>query len=301
MKLSIDDRQCLIPFEFNSLRSDWYASNQSLPRYVRQTIIGKKCFEFLNFPRQWLPVFEWFEVPWRGSISPINYLPIYSELVEIEILAVIKRARNEGLLRTLVESTSHLDPIISDFLYILDNSLDIIDELVKKEIHEFGLEKPKRKTILLNGWQSYGRQSVRVIETLVKNISTNKKICATLPCSLVRPYNKSRTHKSIYRILEEEGYIINDIHKVVITSLGVLPEEIWELPQVIRYDAGVPDIYRTLRMVRSFFKLADYDCVLDCLQFPPYSDILEIVNREGIIREIIKIPIPHKRHYIIRD
>lgn len=301
MKIGKADQQYFIPFEFKSLRSDWYASNQSLPRYVRQTITGNRRYEFLNFPRQWLPIFEWFEIPWRGSIAPINYLPIYSELAEEEILLIINRAISEGLLRTLVESTSHLDPIISDFLYILDNSLDIIDKLLEKELNEFGAKKSNRKTIILNGWQSYGRQSVRVIEKYIKSISTNRKICATLPCSLVRPYNKSQTHKRIYRILEDEGYNIDELHKVVITSLGVLPEEIWKLPQVLRYDAGVPDIYRTLRIVRSYFRHVDYDYVLDCLQFSPYSDTLKIAHNEGIIREIIKIPVPKKRHFIIRN
>ncbi|HEY0003837.1 MAG TPA: DUF5591 domain-containing protein [Pyrinomonadaceae bacterium] len=286
-------------FAFNSLRRDWYSSNQALPRLVKQSAQGVRQIIFVGFPRQWIPIFEWYGVQWKQSIEPQHYLPFFSDLSEPQLLKIIDRAKQEGVLRSLVESTAMLDPIISDFLYIVDNSVKADSPAMQNELATVSSTDSKRKTLMLNGWQSYGRPSIRLLEKAVEQIVPDAKIAAALPCSYTRPYDRSQTHKQIYRILTEEGYDLDKVHLVVITSLGVLPREVWTLPQVIKYDAGVPDIYRVLRLVRSYFSKADYDCVLDCLQFMPYSDALTIAHREGVIKQIRKVPVPKKRHFVI--
>lgn len=84
------------------------------------------------------------------------------------------------------------------------------------------------------------------------------------------------------------------------TSLGVLPEEVWGDQEVLAYDAGVPDLFRALRLTRSFFKTHRYSSVIDCSQYPPYSDILGIVKREGLIRKLIRIDVPKRRTFYLR-
>jgi hypothetical protein len=76
------------------------------------------------------------------------------------------------------------------------------------------------------------------------------------------------------------------MHRVVLTGLGVLPEELWSAPEVLTYDTGVPDIYRLLRLSRGYFRQAQYAMVIDCLQFKPYSEILAILHREGVIQQL---------------
>jgi hypothetical protein len=83
--------------------------------------------------------------------------------------------------------------------------------------------------------------------------------------------------------LKEVGIDKAYVDAVVISSVGVLPEHLWNHPVALAYDAGVPDIYRTLRLVREFFSARRYEKIVDCLEFQPYTDCLEIAQREGLI------------------
>lgn len=287
-------------FQFSSIRRDWYIANAFLPRVVRGCLEGRRTREFHGFPRQWIPIFEWFGIPWANSIEPPEYIPFFSDLSEEAIVEIVNRAKSEKSLRILVESATMYDPILSDFLYIVDNTISTASPAMLNEMKEI-TEQPekKKRRLILNGWQAYGRPSVRTLEAVVMKVKPKARIAVVLPCSFHRPYWKSKTHKKIYRILKEHKYRLEKLHRIVITSLGVLPEEVWDMPQVLTYDAGVPDIYRILRLVRSYFSEAGYQCVIDCLQFEPYSDVLKIVQREGIIKEIRKIKIPGQKHFYI--
>jgi hypothetical protein len=288
--------------DFRSLRSDWYAGNQTLPRVVRQVVEGKRHLTFVNFPRHWLPIFHLLELPWNCTTDPPDYVPFFSDLSEGEILTVIRRTKSHRMLRSMVESVSICDPIISDFLYIFDNTVSANSSYFQAELNGFDKQPigSRKRTLFLNGWQSYGRPGVRAIEHAVDSMSTSFTMAAVFPCSLKRPYHLSRTHKRLYAILRESGYDLSRLHRIVLTSLGVIPEEAWSLPQVLVYDAGVPDIYRILRLTRRYFKRTSYRVVLDCLQFEPYSDVLRIIEREGLIGTLIKIPTPRKRHFFLR-
>jgi hypothetical protein len=100
--------------------------------------------------------------------------------------------------------------------------------------------------------------------------------------------------------LARRGYDLKQYHRVVVTSLGVLPEEVWSEPEVLSYDAGVPDIYRTLRLVREYFGRQGYRAVVDCSEFEPYSDVLRIVQREGRIRRLERVRIGRCRQFYVR-
>src|ERR1700680_3057650 len=92
-------------FAFKSLRRDWYVSNEALPRAVRHTVRGRKCYRFVGFPRQWVPVFEWYCVPWSDSVAPLDYLPLFSDLTETAVVRLVSRAKANHSLRLMVEST----------------------------------------------------------------------------------------------------------------------------------------------------------------------------------------------------
>src|SRR6516164_8959822 len=99
------------PFRFQSLRRDWYVSNEALSRAVRHAVAGRKRYRFIGFPRQWVPVFEWYGVPWARSVPPLDYVPLFSDLSEGDVLRIVAAARANRALRLLVESTSALDPV----------------------------------------------------------------------------------------------------------------------------------------------------------------------------------------------
>jgi hypothetical protein len=286
-------------FPFESLRSDWYASNSALPKAFLRFISGKRNYIFTGFPRQWIPIFEWFQIPWQKSIDPSFYIPIFSDFSEKKILDLIRRIENNKSMRIFVESVSMYDPIVSDFLYILDNSISITEEkYLVKDLNEFN--NHKTKNLYLNGWQSYGRLSIRKFTSDILKITPQKANALILPCSLKRPYNASKTHKNIYKILSDNGFCVDTFHKIVITSLGIIPEEFWGNEIVISYNSGVPDIYRLLTLSRRYFKNFSYDLVIDCLQFRPYTDILQIIHLEGLIKNLERINVPHTEHFSIR-
>jgi len=86
----------------------------------------------------------------------------------------------------------------------------------------------------------------------------------------------------MWRELESIGFKQSQVHQIVVTALAIVPEELWEHAVVLKYDAGVPDVYRLLRLGRAYFSRNRYERIIDCLQFPPYSDVLQILAREGL-------------------
>ena len=280
---------------FDDIRDDWYRANQLVPRLVREALRGHEKFVFRRFPRQWIPLFEYYGLAWDKSQAPGQHIPLISEMSEEEITRHCRVASSQGTLRSLVESIVVLDPVLADFLYILDNSSN----------HRPGpcatlVEAQFRGTIRLTNWQSYGRPEVQDFEREVDQISVRKQVAVVLPCSRRRPYQTSRTCHRIWRALHEEGYERTDLHQVVVTSLGIVPEELWSHPVVLRYDGGVPDIYRVLRLARRFFLRNRYANVIDCLQFPPYSDVLAILQREGTIKRLSRGPAQTSRQFYVR-
>jgi hypothetical protein len=281
---------------FISIRDDWYKANQLMPRLVRKALVGSSSALFRGFPRQWIPLFEYYGLKWADSCSPSEYMPLVSEMSEAQLLQHCVKSKHHGVLRTLVESIVTLDPVLADFLYVLENSVPLKHTAPKCSISE-SAKLPLR----LTGWQSYGRPEVRQLEAEIDGIMMKGAIAVILPCSRHRPYGASRTHARIWRKLREEGYESADSHRVVFTSLAIVPEELWDHPVVMNYDAGVPDIYRLLRLARRFFGRNRYDVVVNCLEFQPYSDVLSILSKENVIRNLITGPVRRNRQFFLRS
>jgi len=284
----------MIEVRFNVIRGDWYRANQLLPRIVRKALSTSDSSVFKGFPRQWIPLFEYYGLAWVDCRQPQDYIPLVSEMSDRQLAIYCNKARDHGTLRTLVESIVVLDPVMADFLYILDHTTAFIPSSQETE-------NVSPRTIRLTNWQSYGRPEVRALDKEIDKIETKKSVAIVLPCSLRRPYNASRTHKRIWGALSRKGFKPENVHQIVMTSLGVLPEELWTHPTVLRYDAGVPDIYRNLRLARRFFQRNRYQHVLDCLGFAPYSDVLTLLRLEGTIKDLTKGPVKHSRQFHLRS
>jgi uncharacterized protein DUF5591 len=280
---------------FDDIRSDWYKANQLLPRLVRSALRDAGSVRFLGFPRQWIPFFEYWGLAWDECRPPGEHMPVVSELSDTQLAESCRLAEMHGTLRSLVESVAVLDPVLADFLYILDNTRDCGPRL-----NAANSGNESRRIVRLTSWQSYGRPEIRQLEIEVDRIEAQKPIAVVLPCSRRRPYGASRTHRRIWLALEKLGIRPLSVHRVVVTSLGIIPEEMWTHPVVLAYDAGVPDIYRTIRLARRFFARNRYRKIVDCLQFVPYSDVLAILQREGIVRSLSRGPVSQSRQFYVK-
>jgi hypothetical protein len=181
-------------------------------------------------------------------------------------------------LRQLAEIFTATDPVLADVMHKLDRRL--------------GAHGPDAGGPLpLTGWQSYGRAEVQQLTADISKLPfSGRRRAVAMPCSRARPYGRSKTHRRLWRELACIPIERDSVDVLVISSIGVVPFPFWDHPVVLRYDSGVPDIYRVLRLMRSFFSTHQYDVVVDCLEFQPYSDCLGVVAREGIIGRINEGP-----------
>ncbi|MHA1452754.1 MAG: DUF5591 domain-containing protein, partial [Promethearchaeota archaeon] len=79
--------------------------------------------------------------------------------------------------------------------------------------------------------------------TLITNVEPkpNTKICVFLPCSMTKPYSKSKSHRNFRKIIRNAAQKWNKyISEVIITSpIGVVPRELEEVFPAAHYDISV--------------------------------------------------------------
>ncbi|MDZ4110396.1 MAG: DUF5591 domain-containing protein [Brevundimonas sp.] len=272
---------------FGALRSDWFYANDIVPRHLVRARAGERIM-FDGFPAHWLPLIAWCGGVWANAQAPERHLPLVSDAGPRGVEAMVFAARSNNELRTLVEAVACLDPVLADALYIVDQkAAPRVDE----------------ETLWLTSWASYGRPAVRLFERRVADFRSTNTTALFLPCSRRRPYDKSNTHKRIWTRLEAQGIVSPGdpgFDHIVLSSIGIVPRAHWDDPVVQRYDAGVPDIYRLLRLLRAFLKTQRYHRVVDCLSFEPYSDLLRICQSECLFAELAVVPKPRVRRFYVR-
>ncbi len=262
---------------FKELRDDWYRGADLMARLVARAASGTPTV-FVGFPRQWAPLFAAFGVRAKEYSAPKDYVPVASDLSDRTLEEMIAKAGAERRLRQLAEIFAATDPVLADVLYKLDRRLSA---------PRLDFEAP----VPLTGWQSYGRAEVQSLANAIGELpSSGRRRAVALPCARARPYERSKTHRRLWRDLESAQIERDTVDALVISSIGIVPKVFWDHPVVLRYDSGVPDIYRVLRLMRTFFSTRHYDVVIDCLEFQPYSDCLGVVAREGLIGRVEKGP-----------
>jgi Domain of unknown function (DUF5591) len=257
---------------FDSLRDDWVKGADLVVRLIVRS--ARDGVVLQGFPRQWIPLFVHFGVAFSEASVSDDYVPLASEIPSSELEKLSEGARARGALREMVEAFASLDPLMADVLYKLDRRM-IAPPTVG----------PIR--IKLTGWQSYGRPEVQALSKLVESIAcANNGTAVLLPCARRRPYQSSKTHRRIWKHLRAHSIEQSHVDSLVVSSIGMVPEVLWDHPVVLAYDSGVPDIFRILRLMRKYFQKARYAVVVDCLEFKPYSDCLQIVAREGLVGSV---------------
>lgn len=255
---------------FFELRGDWVRDAGLMARLIDQSSQGRP--RLIGFPAPWIVLFEHFGARWADAIPSPRFVPLLSDLSIEALLQAVESARSRGQLRTLVEGVAALDPLIADVLHRLD----------RRPVVAAG---PPVGAVPFTGWQSYGRPEVLAFEhRALAHAVAGSSTAVLLPCARGRPYGSSKTHARLRKGLA--GRDLGGADQIVVSSLGVIPEALWDDPVVLVYDSGVPDIYRVLRLMRAFFGRARYARVVDCLEFEPYRDALRIIQREGLVGEI---------------
>lgn len=257
---------------FDSLRDDWVKGADLVVRLIARS--ARDGVVLQGFPRQWIPIFVHCGVVFSESSASTEYVPLASDIPGSELEKLSRGAQAKGALREMVEAFASLDPLIADVLYKLDRRM--IAPPASGPIR-----------IKLTGWQSYGRPEVRAFNGLVESIgSANHGVAVLLPCARRRPYQNSKTHRRIWKRLRTHSIEQGHVDSLVVSSIGIVPEALWDHPVVLAYDSGVPDIFRILRLMRKYFQKSRYAVVIDCLEFKPYSDCLQIVAREGLVGSV---------------
>jgi len=270
---------------YDSLRPDWFANGNLMARALQRAVRKRSPpVTFVGFPRHWLPVFSWVGATWRGSIEPPTYVPLISRRSESEIVREIDRAQANGQLRLLVEVVASAEIVLCETLQRMDG------RLAKGDFPTDGSQ------IRLTTWHSYNRADVRQIDKVIADFRPSRPGVLFIPCAKARPYTKSQAHQRLMRQLEGAGLNPQTFDKIVITSLGPIPEAYWEADLVQRYDTGVRDIYRLLVQCRSLLKKASYRTAWDLMTFAPYSDLLRMLHLEGYLPKLRRVPEIGKRN-----
>lgn len=215
-------------------------------------------FGFENIDFSHLPEFFSYE----NSINPMEFLDPRN------IFDWSLWAKKKGILRDLVEMVSCSDEKFADVLYQLDQSgftKDLLEETPSQ--------------IFQNSWQSYGRSYIREFNVKIQKFKKVKKNALLLPCTKSRPYYKEKTIYASQDSEEFRNYFNNpDYHKIVISNIGIVPEEFWNDPVAIKYSAGVPDIWRIYKLVDHYFKSIKFHHIVCYVEFSPYIEIVELIS-----------------------
>jgi Domain of unknown function (DUF5591) len=263
---------------FNSVRSDWYAANTLLPRLIVKAVQTKQPLRLVGFPVFWIPVCVHYGIKFDEPSAPPSYVPLFSDLSPTRIAKLAIHAKKRGASRPLLEAAAALDPVIADLVYIVDHK-------IAKSGPTYAEENGAN---LLNTWHSFGRPEILRLQERMCRHSTNNDIFMILPCSRHRPYNESRTHTRLMQQLHDIGQPMTGAERVVVTSLGVVPEPYWRESLVLSYDAGAVDLWRVFQLLRVFFTINRARLVIDCLTYKPYSDMLRLLRELGVISELIR-------------
>ena len=181
-----------------------------------------------------------------------------------EVLSLIKRAQANGSLRDLVEAFASFTPTCSDIL-------------LQTDLSDLTYDEPPKITTL-SSFHSYNRKYVR---TALDEIGRSKapegaKKCLLLPCSAHRPYNTSKTHQEIYQKIQDMGLDLNSYYKVVVTTIGPVPEDYWQHPFILSYNNSYPDLWQVYERCKVYFSNNKFDEYLNFHRYEPFVEIIKL-------------------------
>lgn len=196
---------------------------------------------------------------------------------------------NITALRELTEILAGAHIVISDALYQIDFGTTLGDTE-----HSYDIEmEVKRETIhnRVTSWQSYGRYTLRNFrEKVIKDFVPKYDECLLVPCTLSKPYYNDG--RNISTSTDKSNLIKIEMAKggrdvIVMTTIGVVPQEYWHDPVDLNYDVRVPDLYADMLSMKAFFTKNHYKKVYCWLNYGPYLEMVKICKLWGLMDEVI--------------
>ncbi|MEM4104626.1 MAG: DUF5591 domain-containing protein [Thermoplasmatales archaeon] len=143
------------------------------------------------------------------------------------IMNLIKISLEKGRFRELVENYS-ITSFSKEILRIADmNYYNIMDKFMDL----------RERKIYANSVESIRRPEVVNFRERVKTLGQTAENLLLIPCSAVKPYSRSKTHRILHSLIKE---FLPGIQEVIVTSpLGLVPREIEFLFPAAYYDIPV--------------------------------------------------------------
>jgi predicted RNA-binding protein len=226
---------------------------------------------YLNKNKHRIDEFEFHNTTYEEDL-----LLMYLGFLNDSKYPILEDILKSGLeLRTFVEQRiSHVSALVNT-LWMLDYK-----RLTPKLEYE---------TINFGSILTYSRPEVLDInEKIYDEFVPKTKECVIIPCTSSRPYHKKKfkpTTAKLYKnklILQE---VIEDpsSDNIVITSIGLIPEDFWSEEAILKYDTGTRDLWQLLCNVKKFFTKYKFDKYYVYVGFKPYRDIMRVMCDMGVI------------------
>lgn len=218
-----------------------------------------------NIKNTWVPLF--FYIGFR-NFEKDSILRTDTFVDELDIVSYCWKCYQNQKLRDFLEVEVALDPLMADVLYRLDHMDKVKD---KDKLDLFPPTNKKSKAYGLTTWQSYGRKFIVDFDNHIRQLNCgSNKICIVLPCSATRPYK----FEGVEEDLEDPNF-----YPMVVSSIGIVPKENWADNFIMKYNAGVPDIWRIFKLCKTFFTNNKFSKVIVYLDYSPYIEILEVLQK----------------------
>lgn len=177
------------------------------------------------------------------------------------------QCKEKGTLRDLVEMVSCSSVKLADLVYQLDFTGKTKDSIPEGHI-------------LQNSWQAYGRSYIRDFHRKILRNKEYKNKCMLIPCTKGRPYYSKGAVCSFAGREDFKKYFGDSSYeKIVMSNIGLVPEKYWEEDLILKYLAGVPDLGRIYQLSREFFTRYKFGEIVSFVEYSPYIEILEILEK----------------------
>ena len=225
-------------------------------RYGKYLDVFKQVYEgsgvvVISPPACWVPLIWWLGGRIEGDTQRIfEQDDIYETLL---VTGAINRNR---ILydRTLLETLTGVRP-------------ELVDALWKSDCEWFSNTAPVRereKEFVVTNNGSFHRPEIFTYQEMLRDFVPSKKKCILVPCAADKPY-PAKLHKAVLKIMPV------DYHLIIATGvLGLVPMELWD--KMPHYDSGIPNEWRLMKTVASYFGRHDYHKIVVYCDF--YNEAL---------------------------
>ena len=85
----------------------------------------------------------------------------------------------------------------------------------------------------------------------------------------------------------KRAILVGDKDVMVMTTIGITPQQFWYDPVDLGYDVRVPDLWSDYVSMKNFFLKNKYEKVHSYLNYGPYIEMLKMLVSQGIVKEVI--------------